>query len=525
MANIIFQLCLILACLIISRNYLHFFQLDSYQYPSFYRTIKRNKRIVFLPIFFLFFLCFIFDLINYLNYSVIFNNIIISLVCSIALLVLSTIVRNKYKIKNIKKPLVLTSRVKRLYSFYIISVIIFTYINTEYIYISVVPLFLIPIFLLSGLLDWPLEKFISELYFRDARKRLTSQNNTIRVGITGSYGKTTVKVILNDMLNSMIPTLKTPRSFNTPMGITRTIREKLLPSHRIFLAEMGSRHIGDIKELCRLVQPQIGIISSVGPQHLDTFKTVERVAKGKYELIESLPQDGHAFFQDDKSICSDFYKKTDISKTLVSIYDKNADVYADNITVSKKGSNFRLNIKGKESVECTTQLLGEHNIKNIILCAAVCDYFDMDVNQIKFCISSIKPIKNRLEIINAHKYTIINDAFNSNPVGAKAALKVLKGFDNRKIVITPGMVELGNMEEKLNKIFGQQLSESADIVILVGNKRIKPIKDGLLENNFNENNIYVVQSLNESTILLNKIVLENDIVLYENDLPDNYIEA
>ena len=111
----------------------------------------------------------------------------------------------------------------------------------------------------------------------------------MRIGITGSYGKTSVKHILGAILSEKYPTLITPASFNTPMGVTRAIREKLTPSHQVFVGEMGARHVGDIKEMCRLVHPTIGIITSVGPQHLETFKTIGRVASTKYGLIEALP--------------------------------------------------------------------------------------------------------------------------------------------------------------------------------------------------------------------------------------------
>ena len=140
-------------------------------------------------------------------------------------------------------------------------------------------------------------------------------------------------------------------------------------------------------------------------------------------------------------------------------------------------------------------------------------------------IYKLKPIKNRLEIIKTDKYTIINDAFNSNPVGSKAALDVLATFNNRKIIITPGMVELGKDEQRLNKEFGAHMANCTDIAILIGKKHVEPIKEGLLENGFNIENLYIVQSLDESTELLNNIVQKNDVVLYENDLPDNYIEA
>ena len=134
---------------------------------------------------------------------------------------------------------------------------------------------LLPVWIaLCGLLAWPLEQLISELYFRDAQRILKERNDLIRIGITGSWGKTSVKFILGTILEERFHTLVTPASFNTPMGVTKVIRSAIEPGHRVFIAEMGARHVGDIKEMCRLVHPQIGILTSVGPQHLDTFKTI-----------------------------------------------------------------------------------------------------------------------------------------------------------------------------------------------------------------------------------------------------------
>ena len=290
---------------------------------------------------------------------------------------------------------------------------------------------------------------------------------------------------------------------------------------------MGSRHIGDINKLCKLVYPQIGVVTSVGPQHLDTFGTVDNVKKGKYELIENLPdKTGHAFFQDDRGIVRDLFNITNnINKTLVSIYDSNADIYVSDIKIGANGSTFTVNLKDDSSFECSTMLLGENNIKNIAISIAVAKLLNVPDSLIIKSISELKPTKSRLELINAGKYTIINDAFNSNTVGSKEALNILSKFEKRKIIITPGMVELGNQENKLNYELGQEIAKVVDVAILVGKKRIVPIKKGIVDSEFDEKNIFIVDSLNDSTSILNSIVQEGDVVLYENDLPDNYIDA
>lgn len=515
-----------------AKGLLHYFQLESYQFPGFFRTLGRNQKHAWLPG-----LCVtVASIALYYGFDLLVmreQSSWLSIGYQILLLPLASLVgfliAMVFSEKQAKKKLVFTGRVKRLYAVFLLVMCLISFALAQGA-MAVLPAFwplALPLVVaLSGLLAWPLEKLISEIYFRDARRKLLSNPQLIRIGITGSYGKTSVKHILGTILSEKYPTLITPASFNTPMGVARTIRESLTPSYQVFVGEMGARHVGDIREMCRLVRPTIGILTSVGPQHLDTFKTVERVASTKYELIEALPKESHSYFFDDQGICKQLYERTQKPKTLVSLASQKSDCFCDNISVSKEGSQFTLHIAGKGSVECQTVLLGEHNIQNILLAAAVASDLNLTLKQIAHGIASLEPVKNRLQLIpHANSFTIINDAFNSNPVGAKAALKVLSAFPQRRIIITPGMVELGEEEAKYNRDFGRAIAGSADIAIVVGKKRAKPIIEGLKEGGFTAEQIFQVASLEESTTVLHTLVKPTDTVLYENDLPDNYQEA
>ena len=439
------------------------------------------------------------------------------------------LIGRRYSEKKAKKAFVITGRVKRLYAvsaLVMAAVSLLLSLSALAILPALWPLLLPLMVALSGLLAWPVEKLISEFYFRDARRKLLSNPNLLRIGVTGSYGKTTVKHILGAILSEKYPTLITPASYNTPMGVSRTIREKLTPSYQVFVGEMGARHVGDIKEMCRLVRPTIGVLTSVGPQHLDTFKTIERVAGTKYELIEALPKDGHAYFIDDGALCRQLYGRTKKPKTLVSLKPGDADVWSENISVSATGSAFDLCTRGKGRVSCHTRLLGEHSIVNILLASAVALDAGLSLKQVMHGVEKLEPVKSRLELISRPgTFTIINDAFNSNPVGSKAALRVLKEFPERRIIITPGMVELGEREAQYNREFGQAIAQSADIAIVVGKKHVQPILEGLAQAGFPRENTYQVDSLDASTRLLGRIARPTDTVLYENDLPDHYQEA
>lgn len=521
----------VICCLFASRTLLHYFQLESYQFPGYFRTLKRNWKHSFFPG-----VCAAVSTALLLAIGVFLlmpSSVLLQIVGGNALLLVSVglglMIAKAFNPKNAKKKFVYTARVKRLYVVHGLVMLLVSWgLSKLLTVISVAfwPLLLPLIVALSGLLAWPIEKAISECYFRDARRKLLANEHLIRIGLTGSYGKTSVKHILGTILSEKYPTLITPASFNTPMGVSRAIRERLTPSYQVFVGEMGARHVGDIKEMCRLVKPTIGIITSVGPQHLETFKTIERVAGTKYELIEALPSDGNCYFYDDGSYCTQMYEKTHKPKRLCGRNPQTADCWVENIQVSSQGSTFVLHIRDKGSIECHTRLLGEHSIQNIMMAAMVASDLGLSLRQIAHGIEKLQPVKNRLELMSRPGgFTIINDAFNSNPVGAKAALEVLRNFPDRRIIITPGMVELGEKEAEYNREFGRQMAECVDLAIIVGRNRVLPIIEGLKEKGFPAEEIYQVDSLDASTQLLHSMVRPSDTVLYENDLPDHYQEA
>ena len=220
------------------------------------------------------------------------------------------------------------------------------------------------------------------------------------------------------------------------------------------------------------------------------------------------------------------YLRTEKPRILVSLsHEDDSGVWSENIRVSEEGSAFDLCFSDGETLPCQTRLLGEHNITNILLAAAVAKRLGLSKSQIMRGIRRIEPVQSRLELLkNPNSYTIINDGFNANPVGAQAALNVLRQFPKRRIIITPGMVELGAKEAEYNKAFGKAIASAADIAIIVGKKRVQPILDGLREAGFPAQNTHQVGSLAESTAVLQRLVRKEDTVLYENDLPDNYQE-
>ncbi len=524
--------------LVAGRSLMHYFQLESYQFPGYFRTVKRNFLRAVLPGLIMTAYLMLLLLIHRSIDRFMTEGNVLRVLVALAAVALALVggwwCRSLLQVKKAKKPFVVTMRVKRTY---ITSAIVFTLVcalvgflltgaEPRLYFIGLFPL-LLPVWIaLGGLCAWPIEKLVSEMYFRDAQRKLAARPDLIKIGITGSYGKTSVKFILGTILQEKFQVLVTPSSFNTPMGVTRIIREKLMPAHQVFVAEMGARHVGDIKELCRLVHPHHGVLTSVGPQHLDTFHTIDRIKSTKYELMDAIPDGGCCFFPDDKAICRELFDKTRKEKRLCSVHPgaDDADVWATDIHVSSLGSSFILHTMNDE-IRCETRLLGEHNIQNIILAATVGLHLGMTLRQVARGISKITPVEHRLQLIPSTGVTIIDDAFNSNPKGAQAALKVLKEFEGRRIIITPGMVELGDGEDEFNHEFGLMMAECVDVAILVGKKHTSPIAKGLKEAGFDQKNLYVVSTLDEAAAILRQIGHPGDVALFENDLPDNYSEA
>ena len=526
-------------CLLSGRLLIHYFQLESYQFPGYFRTVKRNFFRAFLP--------GVIVNIVWIVASVFFaliipeeNEWLPSVCVSVSVLICGIIVFRFLRDRKAKKPLRYTPRIKRLYLtallvFFLLLLLLWRLSQTNagtsspFSFTPVTPFFilfplLLPLWIaLAGLIAWPIEKLISEMYFRDAQRILRNRPDLIRIGITGSWGKTSVKFILGTILKEKYQVLVTPASFNTPMGVTKVIRNDLAPGHRVFIAEMGARHVGDIREMCRLVHPEIGVLTSVGPQHLDTFRTVERVAKTKYELMDAIPKDtGRCFFSDDADICRQLYLKTDKQKTIAGLYPDTDDIWAEDITAGPEGSRFMLCTRN-ERIPCSTVLLGKLNIQNILLSASVAMELGLTAEQIARGISRLKPIEHRLQLIsNPGGITIIDDAFNSNIIGAEHAFQTLKDFPGRRIVITPGMVELGKMEKEMNRQFGEKMASCCDAAILVGKGRSESIAEGLKSRQFPENEIHITNSLEEAADLMRSMVHPGDTVLFENDLPDNY---
>ncbi|MDE5978353.1 MAG: UDP-N-acetylmuramoyl-tripeptide--D-alanyl-D-alanine ligase [Turicibacter sp.] len=380
--------------------------------------------------------------------------------------------------------------------------------------------------LLANGINKPMEKSIRLGFINDARHIVKESASLDVIGVTGSYGKTSTKHALNAILSEQFNTLMTPESYNTPMGITITIRNYLKPIHNKFIAEMGAYKVGEIKELCEIAYPKYGVLTSVGPQHLETFKTIDHVKQTKFELIEYLPEDGIGLINIDDENIRDYYEHKFSGKCTVYTYgiDHEADYRASDIVVSEKGTTFKVTFRDGSVHSFQTKLLGHHNIYNTVASIALGNELGIPVEKMQVAVRKMKPVTHRLELRRNGNFTIIDDAFNSNPVGSKMALEVLGQMNGKRIVLTPGMVDLGTAQYDLNKAFGTYMKETCDYVILVGKKQTEPIQEGLKEVKFPEDKITVAENLTEAFKVMYEVVEPGAFVLIENDLPELFAE-
>jgi UDP-N-acetylmuramoyl-tripeptide--D-alanyl-D-alanine ligase len=391
--------------------------------------------------------------------------------------------------------------------------------------------------MLGNVVMFPVEAQVRQYYLRKAKAKLAEIQPRV-IGITGSYGKTSTKQILTTILSAKFKTLATPGSFNTPMGVCRVINGDLLPEHEIFVVEMGAYMRGEIAELCRLARPQLGILTAVGPQHLERFGSIENVMLGKNELMQALPDGAPAIYNGDNAYCQRLIKQMGaegrVKVLSYSLDEANPDarVVATDIQVTRQGLTFTVIARGtdgehgEERALMKSKLLGKHNVSNILAAVTAALECGMTLAEIARAVQQVQPVAHRLQLIQgAGGVTVIDDAYNANPEGVQTALEVLAQFnDGKRVLVTPGMVELGPIEEQENYEMGRRAAASCDVAILVGRRRTQPIARGLREAGFPESQVYIVGSLNEATEKMKTLVAPGAVVLFANDLPDTYNE-
>lgn len=433
---------------------------------------------------------------------------------------LKNISKFNFSIGN-KNKLVFTNRAKRLiFSNFLIKLIIFliifAFLNKIWLFFAFFCLFFVlsPVYIiLSFALCLPVENLIKKRYIKKAKKKLKNCRCK-KIGITGSFGKTSTKDILYQILSQQFDVCATPKSFNTPMGVCKTVLEDLKETDEFFIVEMGARHCGDIDFLAKFVGVDFGIITPIGNCHLETFGNVENIKKTKYELCEN---SDIVVFNGKSKHTKRLYEKYGMRKYLVC--DKKGFAYAKNIISGCDGSKFTLVVDGKE-IECTTKLLGKANIDNIVVASSMAYILGEDLLCINRAIEKIKQIPHRLELIKGH-VNVIDDSFNSNFDGFCEALEIMKNFPGKKIVVSPGMIELGKEQLTKNYEIGKKIASVCDFFVIMNEFNKKFLLDGARDGGLEREKIFFAKTRQQQKEILKNILSEGDCVLFENDFPDN----
>ena len=500
-------------------KYMHFFQLNSYKFAEHKGWIRRNVG----PLSFTAILAVAVALFSLIPHYI--GWILSSLTC----IVYALVSRPKSKSAT-KKPLVRTPRVKRMFTTEAIICLTFAYAwvcvlpQLFWIGMAILLLFAPYLNLLANIINSPIEKAIANYYVNDAKKMLRSHPNLRVVGVTGSYGKTGTKYALTALLSEKFDVLMTPASYNTPMGVVKTIRSSLRATNEIFVCEMGAKYVGDIDELCRIVEPDIGIITSVGAQHLETFGSLDAIVKTKFELSDYLSSKGckTVVGYDNENIKNEIDLNRSASD-FIKCGEKDADHTISDVTADERGTSFTLTFSDGKSVRLTVSLLGAHNVSNVACAAAVAYELGMTPDEIRLAARRIESAPHRLELRRRGKDLLIDDAYNANPAGTRAALDALSLIEGTRIIVTPGMIELGEESERFNRRLGSDAAKICDYIVLVGERQTAPILAGAREEGFDPSRIRVFERVQDAIDFAFTLPTDTRrVVLIENDLPDNY---
>lgn len=407
-----------------------------------------------------------------------------------------------------------------VFSLAIINYLLGGNLITLVILIATLQLFSPVFIILSHLTYSPIDIFLKERIIEAAKLKLKKSSKVKIVAITGSLGKTSTKDILYTLLWKKFRCVKTPKSFNTSLGVANTILNDLKDNSEVFIVEIGAYRRGEIAKLAGWVKPQISVITAVAPQHLERFGSLENIAHAKFELVESLGKDGKAFLNGK----SDWLQKlASHTKTDIKFYGGKSDPYfVTNVKSGVEGTSFILHTP-QGRVDIKIPLIGEHHAGNFMAAAVVAMQLGLSLSEVKERAKFLLPTPHRLEIKKQDNLTVIDNTYNTNPQAARASLKLLSKYPaTQRIIVTPGLVELGKESPTENQAFAKEGAKVADKFIIVGKNAKVDLLKGLAEARFLKSKIHLAQSTQAALALLPSIAKPDAVILLENDLPDQY---
>ncbi|QKF86060.1 D-alanyl-D-alanine-adding enzyme [Campylobacter blaseri] len=360
--------------------------------------------------------------------------------------------------------------------------------------VSLLPVF-IPL-ILTLIISFSYEKYQFLLYKRQALKKLKDMPNLKIIQITASYGKTSIKNFLYQILKDDFICYKTPRSVNTLAGLIKDINDNLLNNTQIYIAEAGARVSGDIDEITKFLNPQIIVVGEIGEQHIEYFKTIENVRNTKLEALNS------------SRLEKAFLHSSTLKKSFdkITIYDENLK----NVKSTLDGLNFDLEFD--KTYTFKSLILGKFNASNLAACIHIAHYLGIDVEIIKKRVLDIQSVEHRLQKIQNDKKFIIDDSFNGNFKGMSDSYELVSSFKGRKVIVTPGIIESTEDDNiKLAKI----INEKFDFVIATGDLNAKIFKE-----NIDSDKLFILENKSNLVGALAEKTKEGDLILFSNDAPN-----
>lgn len=443
-----------------------------------------------------------------------------------ACLVIAAIERDPRR--TAKKPLVMTARARRIYGVALVltaGIGVIAALSSIPVVVWIIAVQLVPLALIGANLALaPSEARVQARYWREARAILRQNNPTV-IAVTGSYGKTSIKHILGHVLETAGPTLFTPGSINTAMGIARIIRERLRPHHRYFVVEMGAYGVGSIERLCALTPPRLGIISAIGKAHYERFRSLDAVARAKFELAEAVRDNGGTLIV--ASDVTEFARPREFiaghRDMVVTVgAEDDADLAIKSLRQGPDGIVATISWHGA-GYELRAPLFGRHQGQNLALAFAAACTLGMPPEDVVASLRSTPQIAHRLEVKRqGDGPTVIDDAYNSNPVGFESGLALLDALrqpGGRRILVTPGMAELGSEHEAEHTRIGRLAASHVDVLVAVAPHRVASLAAAFAQA-APERDIVSCPSFAEARNWLDRNLAEPDVVLIENDLPD-----
>lgn len=495
--------------------WLYFWQLKEYRLDRFFDGLRESRNILFPKISFLALFLFLFSAV-FLKVSFLFEGLIFALYGFFGAYSLYLILKSKWRLPKFTKKIVLllgfSMALEGFLVFYFFPVFFRFLLGFEILF---------PIFISFCVGLWQIPTVLTKKWIiKKAKEKRKKFKNLIVVGITGSYGKTSAKEFLAQILSLKYRVLKTEGNNNTEIGVAKTVLGKLNSRHQIFVCEMAAYRRGEIKAICDIVCPKIGILTGISEQHISLFGNFKNIINTKYELITSLPEDGIAIFNMANKECQKLAQRTVIKKRLYSTGEGDFDIFAGNIQETKDFVEFDLETaERKEKIKLN--IFGRKNIENF-LGAAVCalslgitfPQIKKIAPKIKFSGTAIKKIKGK------NGASVIDDSYSQNPDGVLSALNYLKNYSGKKIILMPCLIELGKSSPSWHKIIGRKIGEVCDLAIIITPYYFKELKFGAMEAGMEKNRIVFLQDLKEISKKIKKYFKKENVILIEGRVPE-----